>query len=205
VVLGGLVSAAQNRLGALLGYAALADTGAALIALSLNNRLGLTLLLLSLVLRPCGLILMAAGVSGLRGDGPDDALEALRGAGLRAPWSMAALIAGGLSMAGLPVSAGFVGRWALYRALAPAGSQGSALVLLLAQAGVMVGVARAASALLARPNPREAVIPTRTSEGWLTALIIAVAIAAVVAIGLFPQLVAPLASRLAEGYPAFAP
>ncbi len=211
VVVGGLLAPAQRRLGPLMGYAALVDSGAALIALGMNSRLGLTLTLLSLLVRPFGLALMATGLSGLRArNGGDDGLDALRGLGWKAPWSTAALIVGGLSIAGLPVSAGFTWRWALCRALASS-SPGVALFLLLAGASVMAGVWRGLSVLLVRPRSpedRSAVssgISGGTSEGWLTAAVVAVAILGCVGVGLFPQVLAPLAARLAEIYTFFIP
>jgi formate hydrogenlyase subunit 3/multisubunit Na+/H+ antiporter MnhD subunit len=211
VVIGGLLAPAQRRLGPLIGYAALIDSGAALIALGMSSRLGLALVLLSLLVRPFGLILMAAGLSGLQArNGGDDGFDALRGLGWKVPWSAAALIFGALSVAGLPVSAGFVWRWALCRALAPS-SPGVALFLLLAGAGVMIGVWRGLSALLMRPSPskdRNVVsldTAKDTSEGWLTAAVVVVVILGCVGVGLFPQVLAPVAVRLAETYTFFAP
>jgi multicomponent Na+:H+ antiporter subunit D len=207
VVLGGLLAPAQRRLGPWIGYAALVDSGAALMALSTSGRLGVALVVLSLLMRPFGLILMSAGLSGLRArsDGDDD-LDSLRGLGRQARWSTAALIFGGLSAAGLPVSAGFVSRWALCRALAPSSPE-SALLLLLAGVGVMVGVWRALSALLASPPASEngGVSPQVPPEGRLTAAVVAVAILACAGVGLFPQVLAPTAVRLAETYTFFIP
>jgi NADH:ubiquinone oxidoreductase subunit 2 (subunit N) len=207
IVVGGLLAPAQRRLGLLVGYAALIDSGAALIALSMSSRLGLALVILSLLMRPFGLILMSAGVSGLRArNGDADDFDALHGLGWQARWSTAALVFGGLSAAGLPVSAGFICRWALCRALAPS-SPGAALLLLLAGVGVMVGVWRALSALVVRPRPSEdqSVVPSVLPEGRLTAMVVVVAIMACVGVGLFPQVLAPLAVRLTEAYTFFTP
>lgn len=206
IVVGGLLAPAQRRLGPLMGYGALVDSGGALIALGMHSRLGLTLVLLSLLVRPFGLALMATGLSGLRvRNGDDDNCDALRGLGWKAPWSTAVLIFGGLSIAGLPVSAGFIWRWSLCRALMLS-SPGSALLLLLAGVGVMVGVWRGLSALLVPPRPPEGDKFSRViSEGWLTAVVVVVAILACVGVGLFPQVLAPLAARLAETYTFFAP
>ncbi|MCK4473595.1 MAG: hypothetical protein KAW49_17585, partial [Anaerolineae bacterium] len=52
IVVGGLLAPAQRRLGPLMGYGALVDSGGALIALGMHSRLGLTLVLLSLLVRP---------------------------------------------------------------------------------------------------------------------------------------------------------
>lgn len=201
VIVGGLLAPAQRRLGPVLGYGALVDTGGALIALGMHSKLGLTLALLSLLVRPFGLALVAAGLSGLRArNGDDDSFDTLRGLGWKAMGSTAALILGGLAVAGLPVSAGFVGRWALCRALMPS-SPGVALFLLLAGLGVMIGVWKGLSALLERPRSPKDV----ASENWLTVAVLAGAILACLWVGLFPQAIAPLAARLAETYTFFVP
>jgi formate hydrogenlyase subunit 3/multisubunit Na+/H+ antiporter MnhD subunit len=207
VVVGGLLAPAQRRLGPLIGHAALIDSGAALVAMGMNSKLGLELALLSLYVRPFGLVLMAAGLSGLwKRNGNDDSLDALRGVGWRAPWSTATLIFGTLSIAGLPVSAGFVWRWSLYRSLAPS-NPGYALILILAGMGVMIGLWRGLAALLERPRSPEnrSVIPPGPSEGWLTAAVVVVVILACVGVGIFPQVLAPWAIRLADTYTFFTP
>jgi formate hydrogenlyase subunit 3/multisubunit Na+/H+ antiporter MnhD subunit len=207
VIVGGLLAAAQRRLGPLIGYAALIDTGAALTALAMNSKMGLALILLSLFVRPFGLALMAAGLSGLRSRaGGDDNLSELQGIGWKAPWSTAALVAGGISMAGLPVSAGFVWRWALYRALAPA-SPGYTVLLVLASTGVLVGLWRGMSTLLERPRSIEnrSVISLGRPEGWLTAVVVIVVILGCIGVGLFPQILAPYTVRWADTYTFIAP
>ncbi len=207
VVVGGVLAPAQRRVGTLVGYAALVDSGAALIALGMNNNLGLELTLLSLYVRPFGLILMAAGLSGLRKhNGDDDSFDALRGVGWKAPWSTVALSIGGLSVAGFPVSAGFIWRWALYRALAPS-NPASAMFIILAGMSVMIGLWRGLSVLLSRPRSPEnrSVISLGPSEGWLTAAVVIVVIAGCVGVGLFPQTLAPWATRLADAYTFFGP
>jgi NADH-quinone oxidoreductase subunit N len=207
VGVGGLLTAAQGRLGSLIGYATLVDNGAALIAMGLNSSLGLMLVLLSLFVRPFGLVLMSAGLSGLRAcNGNNDSFSVLKGIGWKAPWSVLALIFGGLSVAGLPVSAGFVWRWSLYRALAPTYS-GYAVVLILATLGVMTGLWRILAVLLERSHSPDnrSVTQSDPPESWLTAVVMCVAILACVCVGLFPQILAPWAARLADTYTFLAP
>jgi len=207
IVVGALLALAQRRMGSLMGYGALVDSGAALLALAMNSELGLTLVILSLLVRPFGLGLMAAGLSGLRArSGDDDSFDALRGLGWEAPWSTAAFVFGGLSLAGLPLSAGFIWRWPLCRALASS-SPSSVLLLLLAGAGMVACVWRGLAALLVRArSPKDrSVIPQASSEGWLTAVVVAVAIGLCVWAGLFPQNFAPLAAHLAHTFTFYTP
>lgn len=206
VVVGGVLAVAQRRLGRLIGYAALIDTGCAVMALGLNSELGVTLVFLSLLVRPLGLVLMASGLSGVWARARDDRLEALEGKGWRAPWSTAALLVGGLSLAGWPLGAGFAWRWAHMRALASQDLR-SSLLPLLAGAAVVIAVLRGVAVLLRRPRTAEGLLEpfSVSSEHWLTAAIVLVAMLGCVVLGLFPQLIAPAASSLAEGYTFFLP
>lgn len=207
VLVGGLLAPARRRLAALIGYASLVDGGAALIALGLNTRLGVMTVLLSVLARPFGLGLLGAGLSGLRAcSGGSDERDGLRGLGWRAPGSTAAVVVGALSTAGLPVSAGFVWRWALSRALVPIRPV-YVVFILLAGVGVMVGAWRSVSMLLRRLPPAKdrSVVERAASEGRVTSLVVAAAILACLWIGLTPQILASVAVRLADGYTFFQP
>jgi len=207
VIVGGLLAPAQRRVGSLVGYAALVDTGAMLIALGLNSKVGLTLLFLALLVRPVGVALMAVGLSGLRTCcGDDDRWDGMRGVGWQMPWSTTALLFGGLSVAGFPVSAGFVWRWSLYRTLVSS-HPGTAVCLLLASIAVLGGVWHGLFVLLERPHSQKnrSVIPLVTTEGWVKGGVILVVVLICIGLGLFPQLVAPWASRLTDGYTFFVP
>jgi formate hydrogenlyase subunit 3/multisubunit Na+/H+ antiporter MnhD subunit len=152
---------------------------------------------------------MAAGLKGLLG-GRDssDSLDALRGLGWRAPWSALAFVVGGVSTAGLPIGVSFAGRWSLYRAIAPS-DVARVLLMMLASAGVMAGICRVIATLFWRSRSSGGEASNREgdspSEGLLTAVLLALAVAACVAVGLFPQLLAPTALRLAGLYTFLAP
>jgi NADH:ubiquinone oxidoreductase subunit 2 (subunit N) len=208
VGLGGVMAASQRRLDRLMGYGALIDSGVALVAFGMGSERGLALALLSILARPFGLALMATGVKGLgTKSGRDLSVEAIRGMGRSAPWSTFAFVLGGLSTAGLPVGAAFAGRWALYRAIGSTGL-GPLLTMMAASLGLMIGVWRALAALLVRAQPSDehAAEPAWDgAEPWPRAIVVLLAVLASVAIGLSPQLVAPLAARLAGLYTFLAP
>lgn len=208
VGVGGLLAASQRRLGRLVGYGALVDSGGALLALSMGSERGLSLALLALLVRPFGLVLMAAGLKGLRLQGfKDGGLDAVQGLARKAPWSALAFLIGGLSTAGLPVSAGFAGRWPLYDALALT-SFPSVMLLIAASTGVMIGVLRVLSALLASDGPSDDRVDepeSRTPRDWLVAGVFASGVVISLAMGLFPELLMPTAVRLASLYTFFGP
>ncbi len=207
VAVGGLWAASQRHLGRLMGYGALVDGGAALIAFGMGSERGLALALLCLLVRPFGIALMAMGLRGLgTASAHDLRIEAVRGLGRRLPWSTVAFAVGALSTAGLPVSAGFAGRWALYRLLGPSDLI-SVLAMVGASFGLMVGVWRALSALLVdeRPATEEMEEPSGATERWPRALVVSLILVASVVVGLSPRYLAPTAARLAEFYTFFAP
>jgi len=203
VGLGGVLTAAQRRPGRVLGYAVLVDSGVALVAFGLASQGGLALALLSILARPFGLLLMAAGVKGLTDLRPGLGWEPenVHGLAVEAPWSTLAFLIGGLSIGGLPVTAGFAARWSLYLGIGRPGIV-SVLVMLLASVGVLVGIWRVLAALVAEFEPEDVKIERAEvkGEGWSRAAVILLGAAACVGVGLVPQLLAPTAARLAGFY-----
>ena len=59
-------------------------------------------------------------------------IEDMAGIGRRMPWTMAALVVGGLSLIGVPLTAGFVGKWYLVAAALETGWWPVAMAMLLA-------------------------------------------------------------------------
>jgi formate hydrogenlyase subunit 3/multisubunit Na+/H+ antiporter MnhD subunit len=118
IVVGAGLAAVQRRLGHLMGYAALADMGAAQVALGLQTAAGFNAALFALGTRVLSLTLMAMGVSLIRHRAEGDHLDRLTGWGRHVPWATAALVVGGLSLAGLPPGPGFAVRWSITRLVA---------------------------------------------------------------------------------------
>lgn len=206
VSVGGLLGAAQRRPSRLLGYGALVDGGVALIALGSATEQGLGLAFLSLLVRPFGLVLMAAGVRGLRARQcpRNPRMEEMRGLGRNASWSALAFLIGGVSTAGLPVSAGFAGRWSLYRAIGTSNLT-SVLAMMLASVGVMVGVWRTLAVVLSAESAVAVEGAGREGERWADALVVVLGVGGSIVVGLAPQLVAPTAARLAGLYTFLSP
>lgn len=205
VLLGGALAPAQRRLSPLVGYGALIENGAMLIALGLKSEMGLVSLLLAMFTRPLGLGLMALGLDGIRAhSGGKDDWEGVRGIGWRAPWSTLALVFGGVSVAGLPLGAGFAWRWSLCRVLADA-DPGTMVLLILAGAGMVGGLWRGVAALLDRPHLPEArsVFPPATREGKLLALTVLVLLLLCVGVSIYPQFLTPLVTRMVDAYALF--
>lgn len=190
VGLGGALAFSRRSFGRLMGYGALVELGAALIALGLGQPAGLRAAVIILALRAISLVITCAGLALLRQRADNDTFEALRGRGWETPLGLAALMFGGLSLAGFPFTLGFVGRWALLSLLVISDLP-AAVALFLAGVSVAGGYLRGQAALLAgaadsvRADPR------------LARLLVGLALAAAVVLSLFPQLFLPAVDRLA--------
>ena len=110
---GSLVAIYQTDLKRLLAYSSLAQVGYMVLGLALANVQSLTggiVHLFNHALMKSGLFLALAAVL-LRMGGTK--LEDVRGLGRQMPWTMAAIVVGGLSLIGVPLTAGFVSKWYL--------------------------------------------------------------------------------------------
>ncbi len=220
LVVGASLAAVQRRLGHLMGYAALADMGAAQLALGLRTPNGLDVALLSLGTRALSLTVMAMGISLIRHRAEGDDFDALMGWGRRVPWATAALVVGGLSLAGLPPGPGFAVRWSITRFIA--GEQASgAVLLLLSSVAVGIGVARALMALLREPLPgyrgseiveaieaaarskEEAGAKPPEREPRLAAAIIIVSLTVSIILGVAPHIHMDVIQQVSESYTFF--
>lgn len=207
MVTGGVLAAAQQRLGRLVGYATLVDNGAMLLALGTGRIEGLALTALLLLARPFSLGLMTLGLQGLRRfTGGVDDHEALGGAGARMPWSAMAFLVGGVSLAGFPLSLGFTARWGLYRVLALT-NLSNALLALASTAAVMLGVVSAMRVLLVQTTSQRDVAEASASgdlreDRVVVALIVALLLITLV-LGFFPNVASGFATEMAHWYTFF--
>lgn len=113
---GSLVAIFQKDVKRLLAYSSVAQIGYIALGISFASKTGLTggiVHLLNHALMKGGLFLAVGSVS-YRTGGVD--LVHFRGVGRRMPFTMAAFIVGGLSLVGIPLTAGFVSKWYLVSA-----------------------------------------------------------------------------------------
>lgn len=174
---GGLLAAAQRHFAPLLGYTLLNDLGFGVIALAMPGETGLTTAFLMIAARAVGALLAGAGLAVVRQRVGRTAFFHLKGLGRRLPVASASLLLGGFSLAGVPLTAGFVARWALLGQAAPNGEPWL-WVLLLSSLGVALGWLRGARALLMpEPAADEAASPLRRMP--LVACVMVVLLAAI--------------------------
>lgn len=203
MVLGGALAASQRHLGRIVGYATMVDNGAMFIALGTGSVSGLALTILILIARPIALGLMTLGLDGLRQIGKgDDTISELVGAGWIAPWRTLAFVAGGVALAGFPVSLGFVARWGLYR-IVTEGNPTQALLALTGGAGVMLGLITAIRRLLSRVPQASTISEVNYREDPVTLILVLILLVLSMILGIYPQTLSNIALQMAQGFTFF--
>jgi NADH:ubiquinone oxidoreductase subunit 2 (subunit N) len=191
IISGGILSAFQRHLGRIMGYATIVETGFSLLALSMGSRTGLGIFFLLLVPRTLSLCLWAFTLSILREHAPGLSLEDVKGMGRIWPFAASGLVLANLALAGLPLLAGFPAHQAIWEGLAH-NSLPLALWVLVGSLGLLASATRVLGAL------------TSTLEGtsWGTRetqaqrFLVAVGTLGLFLLGLFPQWVQPLWTKL---------
>jgi multicomponent Na+:H+ antiporter subunit D len=167
MLVGSAVALFERDLKRLLGYSSVAQLGYILLGISLASSAGLTAAMLHLFNHALikGALFMAVGTLVLRTGSAR--LDDLAGIGKTMPLTTLALCLAGVSLIGVPLTAGFVSKWALISAVLEQGTLGLLLLAavlvssLMAVAYVWKIVEAAyfqapAAAAVAAPGPREA-------------------------------------------------
>lgn len=106
----------QYNIKRLLAYSSVAQLGYMVLGISYGTVDGLTAAILHLFNHALmkGALFLALGCVMLRIG--DVTIDGVRGLGRRMPWTMAAFVAGGLSLIGVPLTVGFISKWYLVTA-----------------------------------------------------------------------------------------
>jgi NADH-quinone oxidoreductase subunit N len=128
-----LIALTQGSVKRMLAYSSIAHAGYLLVALLSASEVGAAAFLFYLLVYT----LMTAGAFGIviansRGERERVALEDYAGLGWERPWMGAAFTLFLLSLAGFPLTGGFIGKLYILRAAVAAGQQNLAVVLVLA-------------------------------------------------------------------------
>ncbi|GAB4446024.1 MAG: hypothetical protein OHK0041_04320 [Anaerolineales bacterium] len=182
LVSGGLWAAFQNHLGRIMAYGAVAETGFALLALSLDLRLGIPILFLLFPARALGLALWSLALTILKERAPTLKYSAVRGLMRTAPFAAAGLTLASLSASGFPLLAGFPARLALWDNLARA-SADAALWMGIG----LVGLFTASFRMLAVLSMADEYTGWGVSENWLQGIMLGLGVTGLFLLGIFPQ------------------
>jgi multicomponent Na+:H+ antiporter subunit D len=184
----------QDNVKRLFAYSSVAQIGYIVLGISLATPLGLTAAILHLFNHALmkGALFMALGCVAYRAGAVN--LDAMAGLAKRMPWTFAAIVAGGLSLVGVPLTVGFISKWYLVQAALEDGMwwvaalvlAGSLLAVIYVWRVVEAGYLRAPAAdTVVREAPLSLIAPT-----WIL-------VAANVYFGVNTDLTAGLAGRAA--------
>lgn len=179
-------------------YLALSDSGVALILTSLGTASGYQLALGLLASRVLGMGLIAFGSLSLSRARDKAGISVIQGAGRNQRLAAAATAAGLLTLSGLPMTAGFPGRWGSMTGLQ--GGQG--WIALLITGSSVVGILLTMRWMITLFGEGE---PTTVPVGVVERALMGTGIAFTVLLGVFPQTLFAWVARIAAGFPELVP
>lgn len=193
VVTGGVWSAFQQHLGRMLGYAVIAETGFSLLSISLSGQGGMTLFAMLFLPRMIGLATWVLCLSILQNQTGSLELARVTGFGRQYPLIMLGLVLSQLSIAGLPLLAGFPIKQILLYGVAKQSAVESFWIL-AGCFGLMLGALRSLNAFLMKPESQaegDGGLSFHFQETSVEWIMVSVGILALILAGLFPQLFQP--------------
>jgi multicomponent Na+:H+ antiporter subunit D len=151
-----LVAIYQENVKRLLAFSSVAQIGYMVLGISFGSVLGVTAGIIHLFNHAVmkGALFMAMGcvmyrVGSVR-------IEAMAGLGKKMPWTMAAFVAGGLSLIGVPATVGFISKWYLVQAALEQGRWIVAAVVLVGSLMAVVYIWKVVEVAYFRaPDPDE--------------------------------------------------
>lgn len=155
ILSGSWIAIFQRNLKRMLAYSSVTQIGYMVLGVSMASVMGLTagiLHVLNHALIKCTLF-MALGCVFYRVGTID--LVSMRGLGREMPWTMTAFAIGGLSLIGMPLTAGFVSKWYLLSAALERGWWPAALLIVLATLLAVIYIGRVIEAAWLKPAAAE--------------------------------------------------
>lgn len=184
LVTGGLFAAFQRNLARIMSYGAIAETGFAILALSLDTRLGIPVLFLLIPARALSLAVWSLSVTVIKEQVETMRFGATRGILRILPFAGAGMIIAALSTSTFPLLAGFPARLALWESLAR-DSLGAALWMGIGIAGLLTSVFRS----LAVISMAEEYTSWEPRESLTQRVMLGLGVIGLFILGIFPQTV----------------
>jgi len=184
IVTGGLWAATQRHFGRILAYGSITETGFAILALSINSRLGIPILFLLLPARALGLAVWALALTLLNNHYGSLRFRETRGGLRNFPVAGSGLVFATLSFGAFPLLAGFPARLALWENLSRA-SISAALWMGVGIIGLLISAFRSLAVL----SMADEYTSWAVNEDWLQSIMLGLGMFGLVILGLFPQTV----------------
>jgi multicomponent Na+:H+ antiporter subunit D len=140
IIVGSAVALFETNIKRLLAYSSVAQIGYILLGASMVSILGLTAGVIHMFNHALakGTLFLAVACLAMRLGQVD--LKSLGGMSRAMPWTMAALVIGGLSLIGVPGTAGFISKWYLISAALNEGTLGLVLIATIVAGSLMAVV-----------------------------------------------------------------
>ena len=193
VVSGGLLAAFQQHLGRIMGYAVIMETGFSILTLSLGGTVGLNILFMLFVPRTLSLVVWALALTILKEHSPTLILSDIKGLVRIWPFATSGLVLANLALAGMPLLAGFPPHQAIWEGLAST-SLPVVIWVLIGNLGLFFSAVRVMLAFAAGPEGAH----WESRETGAQRILLAIGFLALLLLGLFPQWVLPLWTKLPE-------
>lgn len=198
VFVGGIWSAFQRHLSRILGYACMTEIGVSLLAITLNNGLGLFFAMLlprvlavgvwALAISTIYNQKLAPGSEGLR-------YRSVQGIARRMPVASFSMVLSCFSVAGIPLLAGFPVHLSLWGGLA-ASTPVTAVFTLLGSVGLVIsGIRMLAVLTMGKDETRWTMQESRP-----TIIILSIGIVLLFLVGLFPQWFSPTITQASQAF-----
>jgi multicomponent Na+:H+ antiporter subunit D len=146
-----IIAIFQTNLKRLLAYSSLAQIGYMLLGIGLLSETGLTAAIAHLFNHGITKAALFMGVGALVLRYGNSFSDRIAGAGRTMPWTSAAIVIGGLSLIGVPGTAGFISKWVLVQGALEAGWWPVALLIVLSSLLAVIYVWKMVEALYLNP------------------------------------------------------
>ena len=201
MVVGNLTALYQTRVKRLMAYSSIGQMGYLTMTLVTVKQGGLPAMMFYLVVyavMDLGVFGLIGSVSKAQADSDLDKLEDYQGLGYSQPYRAAILAVCLISLAGLPPSAGFMGKFALFRAVLRADYAGLAVIGILTVIIAIYYYMKVVIAMYMRPAAPGLTVPGVDLAGRLAGAVI---LAAIIFLGLWPSPLFTLTARMAAALP----
>ncbi|MFD6104522.1 NADH-quinone oxidoreductase subunit NuoN [Nocardia salmonicida] len=196
MVVGAIMAITQTDVKRMLAYSSIAHAGFLLVGVVAADTEGVAAVLFYLLAYGLGTVGAFAVVSLVRDASGDEAtaLSQWAGLGRRSPWLASAFALLLLSFAGLPLTSGFVSKFAVFAAASGAGYAPLVIIGVVCSAIAAFFYVRVIVLMFFTDPPSDAPIVTAP---FATTLVVAFSAGATLLLGIFPQPVLDLADRSA--------
>lgn len=185
IIVGSVAALRQQSIKRMLAYSSVAQIGYMVFAISLGTSAGLAAALLHLLMHApakAGLFLCAAVVERQRGG---DSLSHFKGMGKKMPMMAFAFVICGLSLIGIPLTAGFLSKWLLLSSLIQAGQWLGLVLLLVSGLFAVVYIGKVLEAMFYQTESEVAV--HKGDASWMLTLPLVLLAAICIYFGLFSE------------------